>query len=204
LKSHRGWDPGAIELAKEFATKLKAPLFAAQTSRLLIELNRSLPHPSLFSEFTRDLPLVEKQLLIEDYYLPYRARIEDWIGANHRGGRAPFILHISVHTFTPKLDGEVRDADIGLLFDPGRAREAEFCRAWRERLQADYPALRVRDNYPYLGTDDGFTTWLRYRYPTDAYAGIELEVNQSWPLGNKQEWKRLQTALAETLQRVLL
>ena len=32
------------------------------------------------------------------------------------------------------LDGEVREADIGLLFDPRHEVEARLCGAWRSRL----------------------------------------------------------------------
>ena len=41
-------------------------------SRLLIEPNRSLHHPQLFSEFTRDLSEARKDEIIEEFYLPYR------------------------------------------------------------------------------------------------------------------------------------
>jgi predicted N-formylglutamate amidohydrolase len=198
LKSHRGWDPGALELARHLHAAIGSELFEAETSRLFVELNRSLLHPALFSEFTRELPLAERQAIIHDYYLPYRMEIEeflgDWISRGYR------VLHISVHTFTPKLDGQVREADIGLLFDPARRWETESCRSWRMRLQAADAKLRVRDNYPYLGTDDGLTTYFRHRFPTDTcYAGIELEVNQAWPLGKKLRWQWLQEVLAQTL-----
>ena len=122
--------------------------------------------------------------------------MEEWIA--RRLGRGERVLHLSIHTFTPELDGEVRDADIGLLFDPASPWETGFCHAWGHRLESNCHNLRIRDNYPYLGTDDGFTTYLRYRFPRD-YAGIELEVNQSWPLGRKSQWEWLQEVLAKTL-----
>jgi hypothetical protein len=37
----------------------------------------------------------------------------------------------------------------------------------------------VRRNYPYRGTADGFTTYLRRQFSARKYLGIELEVNQS-------------------------
>ena len=40
LETHRGWDPGALELAGQMASKFDAPLYAATTTRLLIDLNR--------------------------------------------------------------------------------------------------------------------------------------------------------------------
>ena len=38
LRSHRGWDVGALTLAEEMAHALDAPLFASTTTRLLIDL----------------------------------------------------------------------------------------------------------------------------------------------------------------------
>ena len=38
---------------------------------------------------------------------------------------------------------------------------------------------RVRRNYPYLGKGDGLTTWLRRRFFSSEYAGVEIELNQA-------------------------
>lgn len=176
LQSHRGWDPGALELAERFAASLNAPLFSSTVSRLLVELNRSLHHRALFSEFTRDLSPQVQTTIVQTYYLPHREAVEkqirDYLAAGQR------VLHIGVHSFTPKLHGKVRQADIGLLYDPQRPREKRFCRTWRAALVQQAPELRVRKNYPYLGTSDGFTTYLRTKFADAQYAGIELEVNQ--------------------------
>jgi predicted N-formylglutamate amidohydrolase len=45
LDSHRGWDPGALQMARALSTALRAPLVASTTSRLLVDLNRSAGHP---------------------------------------------------------------------------------------------------------------------------------------------------------------
>ena len=71
----------------------------------------------------------------------------------------------------------VRDADVGLLYDPGREWERAICRRWRGVLREVAPDARVRLNYPYRGTADGFPTSLRRRFP-EGYAGIELELNE--------------------------
>ena len=36
------------------------------------------------------------------------------------------VLHVAVHSFTPVLHGERRNADVGLLYDPARPRERAF------------------------------------------------------------------------------
>lgn len=149
--------------------------FHSTTTRLLVDLNRSVGHRALFSEYTRALPEAERDTILETHYHAWRdavvGRIDDW----RRRGDA--VVHVSVHSFTPKLAGKVRDADIGLLYDPGRTWEKAICRRWRLVLREVAPDARVRLNYPYRGTADGFTKHLRRRFP-ESYAGIELELNE--------------------------
>jgi predicted N-formylglutamate amidohydrolase len=198
LETHRGYDPGALDLFKELS---RLAIFSQEymISRLLIEPNRSLGHPQLFSEFTAQLPEAQKEELLEEYYLPYRNFVEGRIAALISEGKE--IVHISVHTFTPQLEGEIRDADLGLLFDPARKPEEEFCQKFEEQIFRQNSNLKTRFNYPYLGVDDGFTTYLRKRFP-DHYAGIELEVNQKYVQENKIE-KRLKNDLFEALSKIL-
>ena len=55
LPTHRGWDPGALLLAREMAERFGAPLYYDETTRLLADLNRSVGTPDLHSEATRHL-----------------------------------------------------------------------------------------------------------------------------------------------------
>jgi hypothetical protein len=71
------------------------------------------------------------------------------------------VLHFSVHSFTPRLRGDVRHTDIGLLFDPSRAAEERFCRALRAELRREFADLRIDMNEPYSGVSDGLTSTLR-------------------------------------------
>ena len=201
LISHRGWDPGALELACEIAAELETPIYYGTWTRLLVELNRSLGEAALFSEFTRDLPEPDKQLLVAKHWHPFRHRVESHVGLSvAEGGH---VLHLSVHTFTPELGGVVRDADIGILFDPSRKAEVAVAQAWKFALETVAPELVVKFNYPYLGTDDGHTTGLRRRFPDPGYAGIELEVNQKFPLHDKKRWAEVRNAIIESLRLVV-
>jgi predicted N-formylglutamate amidohydrolase len=176
LATHRGHDIGAAWLARWLAGRLDAPLFLGRVTRLLIDLNRSLHHRHVFSAYTRGLPAGEKARVIERHYRPYRdavtAAVESAIAAGQR------VLHVAVHSFTPRLGDVVRTADIGLLYDPGRSSESALCHAWQDALGALAPGLAVRRNYPYRGVADGFTSSLRRRLGAAVYAGIELEVSQ--------------------------
>ena len=159
LDSHRGYDPGSLVMAKALASACRAPLVASTISRLLIDLNRSIGHPQLFSAVTRAAPAETRAQIVEQYYRPYRVQVERLVRqAVSRGHR---VIHISSHSFTAELDGRVRGADVGLLYHPGRRGEAEVCARWKESLAALAPELRVRRNYPYAGKGDGLTSHLR-------------------------------------------
>ncbi len=201
LESHRGHDPGALTLARELAAALDAPLVVSTVSRLVIDLNRSPGHPRLYSEITRPLPTATRREILRRYYLPYRERVEGLIAAQlARGG---WVLHISAHSFTPVLDGVVRNADVGLLYDPRRPAEAALCRRWQQAMRSLAADIRVRRNYPYTGRSDGLTAWLRRRFPAQGYLGIELEVNQRHPLSGGPAWRALRALVIEALRRSL-
>lgn len=200
LASHRGYDPGALALARDLARAFDAPLVASTVTRLLVELNRSARHPQLYSEATRDLPRAEKAQISARYYEPYRREVERRVAEARERGRR--VLHISSHTFTPVLDGEVRNADVGLLYDPRRPGERALCERWRQSLSARAPGLRVRRNYPYRGYEDGLTTYLRRRFGR-GYLGVELEVNQRHVLAGGRTWRMLRNVILESVADII-
>lgn len=196
LHSHRGYDPGALAVARKLARTFAAPLFISTTSRLLIDLNRSIGHPKLYSEAARNAPAGVRREILGRHYLPYRDAVEAHIAESISHGSR--VIHLSSHSFTPVLDGMVRNADIGLLYDPARAGEAELCRRWQARLKSQAPELKVRRNYPYTGRSDGFTAFLRRRFPSDLYVGIELEINQKHVFPGGRRWLATQDIVVET------
>lgn len=175
LDSHRGWDPGAWTLAKSLGMHFNISPLPYYETRLLIEPNRSLDHAQLFSEFSNGLPDDKKDKLVKEYYLPFREKVLRTIS----NMKTP-VLHLSIHTFTPVYNGEVRTVDLGLLFDPSRKNEMDFCKNWRKQLMAEFPHWNIDFNEPYKGIDDGFTTYLRTQFSNEQYLGIELEWNQKW------------------------
>ena len=90
------------------------------------------------------------------------------------------VVHLSVHSFTPFLDGRERRTDLAFLYDPARAGERTLARRWVEELRTRIPERSIRRNHPYRGVSDGLTTWLRRATGSDRYLGVEVEVNQRW------------------------
>ena len=175
LATHRGWDPGALTLARQLARTLGAPLVVATTTRLFVDLNRSEDHPRVLSEFTRVLATAARERIFETYHRPYHAAVRAAI-IKHFDKRAR-VIHFSVHSCTPVLRGVVRDLDVGLLYDPRRKFEVKVCDTLASAIESEMP-LRIRRNYPYRGVSEGLTTTLRREYHARDYAGIEIELNQ--------------------------
>lgn len=196
LDGHRGWDPGALDLAKALAKKLECPLVVNLTTRMLIDCNRTLGHPELFSEVSKGLGRRHKMRLLAMHYRPHWRKVEKSLAM--KKNKTP-VLHLGIHSFTPVLNGKKRTVDVGILYDPKRKRESDLAKRWGEALRELRPKLRVRMNQPYKGTSDGLTTALRKKYGIKRYAGLELEVNQAFPKGNRRKWSELKKALHDSL-----
>ncbi len=201
LDSHRGWDPGALELARTLASRFEAPLFRGVVTRLLVDLNRSLQSPTLFSEYALRLEEKERLGLLARYWEPYRHAVRHCLEERLESRRT--VLQFSVHSFTPKLRGDARRTDIGLLFDPRRKGEQDFARTLRAALQGELPELRIDMNEPYSGVSDGLTTTLRAEFPRARYLGLEFEVNQRLARGERARWRALQKRIGNALARAL-
>ena len=199
LHTHRGWDEGSLAIGRYLSNQLSAPLYAQPVTRLLVEMNRSVDNPELFSDYSRHLLVEEKQVILDRFYLPYRDEVEYKI--RHLTETNAQVIHLSVHTFTPVFDGIERQVEIGLLCDEELEYEAEFCNIWKRTLERDLPQYLTMVNLPYNGADDGFTTYLRTRFPSAQYLGIELEVNQKY-VGTKK-FDQIQKALSRTLLQLL-
>lgn len=191
LQSHRAYDIGALEVYEAFCSAIK-PDYAikGEYSRLLVELNRSLHHQHLFSSITKSLSKNEKEEILKTHYFPYRKDIEAQVASFlNKSNR---VVHLSIHSFTPELNGVKRNADLAFLYDPGSLDEKDFCLKWKSGLMKKIPEIRIRMNYPYRGTMDGLTTHLRRVFPKN-YLGIELEINNS--LLPSKQWDKWQAEL---------
>jgi predicted N-formylglutamate amidohydrolase len=197
LNTHRGLDIGALAIARVLARTLSVQLHYSQTSRLLVDMNRSLHHRKLFSEFSRACDLETHERLLHTYYYPYRQNLERQI-RNIITDRRP-VLHLSIHSFTPELAGQIRNADFGLLYDPARVLEKRFCGGLKHALDG-HSGRVTRLNYPYRGNADGLTTYLRSQFPQSAYIGIEIEVNQEHILTDNRQISQI---LIKSLREVI-
>src|SRR5665647_152211 len=71
LATHRGYDIGVLEVGRRLED-LAEDAFYGKCSRLLVDLNRSIHHPRLFSSFSRELSRSEREQLVVDWYYSFR------------------------------------------------------------------------------------------------------------------------------------
>ncbi len=172
LQEHIGWDIGARQATEALARSFDAPAALAGVSRLLIDCNRDLAdHELIVSEShgtniprNRHLDGAERDRRIREFYRPYHEAIDSVLARK----RTSFLL--SVHSFTPALNGRERRFDVGVLFD------AYSTHAERLGEALARGGLRVRYNQPYSGLDGLiFSAQLhgsRHRIPY-----LEMEIN---------------------------
>ena len=174
LKTHRAYDIGAQAVFRKLVRFAKPEFYSeGKFSRLFVDLNRTITNKSAFSDFLRDNEKAKAQATA--YWTEYHNNVEKFIVSN-KG--AP-IVHLGIHSFTPVLNGEVRNTDIGILYDPARPQERAYALVIKDEIKRLYPAMKVRFNYPYKGTSDGLTTTLRKKFGP-RYVGIEIEINQKF------------------------
>lgn len=195
LATHRGYDLGALEVARAFGRRLGVEVFAGTTTRLVVDLNRSPGNRNVFSTYTRSLAAEQRAAALAAHYWPYRNAVEDSVAQALAAGET--VLHVSAHSFTPVLRGEVRNCDVGFLYDPRIAGEVRFIEAWHAALAAAAPKLTLRRNYPYRGASDSLVTHLRRHYAGRGYVGMELELNQKHV--GRAGWRALVAVLGATL-----
>lgn len=182
LASQAGWDHGAFEIASRWSEAVGLPVHAGAFTRMFVDLNRPADHPDVIPLVCYGAPVpgnvelsaADRAARLELFHAPYweairrdvRARLAD------RGS----VLHLSSHSFDPSLDPATRTYDVGVLYDPTHAFEAELSERLMFQLRA--AGLAVRANQPYSGTGPAVCTTLRGEMGA-RYAGIELETSHA-------------------------
>lgn len=191
LKTHRAYDIGALAVFRKLVRFAKPEFHCeGKFSRLFVDLNRTITNKSAFSEYHEALDVCDKaaaekaKAQATAYWMEYRDTIEKFVESalkpKTRAAKSkPTVVHLGIHSFTPELNGNVRNADIGILYDPARPQECAYAQLIKDEIKRLYPTMKVRFNYPYKGSSDGLTTTLRKKFGP-RYVGIEIEINQKF------------------------
>jgi len=149
---HIAWDIGAADVTRRLSQRLEVAAILSGYSRLVIDCNRRLDDPTSIPQESdgvevagnRGLTAADRAARAEACFWPYQQAIEGWIGARRAAGHTPII--VSMHSFTPVMDGFERPWHIGVLAN----RDRRVAQPLIEALRGD-PDLSVGDNEPYDG-----------------------------------------------------
>ena len=155
LDQHIGWDIGIGKLAKALAAALDAPAVIGGYSRLVIDCNRRLDDPTSIAQESdriqvpgnRGLTDRDRKARQDEIFAPYHRAIDAVIARKRSAGPDPAIL--SLHSFTPRMNGFARPWHIGILWN----RDPRLPVPLMARLMQE-EGLVVGDNEPYSGKDE--------------------------------------------------
>ncbi len=171
--THWAYDLGASEIVHELAAELGCAAVLSNFTRLLIDPNRELSSTTLFRpdaegqpvELNQALDDHERERRIDGFYRPYHEAIARTAAA--------FTGHtmLSVHTFTPEYEGQIREVEFGVLFD---SKENE-AKSFGEALVA--AGFTIEYNEPWSGKN-GLMYSVEHHANTNGKIGLEIEVRQ--------------------------
>jgi predicted N-formylglutamate amidohydrolase len=181
LRGQASWDHGAYDIARHLGEGLGLAVHAGLFSRMWVDLNRSPDHPDVVPIVSYGEPVPGNAHLtpaaraerVAAFHAPYWRAVAHEVEARLRDRGA--VLHLSSHSFDPALDPAARTYEVGVLYDPAHAFEAEL--AERMLFQLRSSGLDVRANQPYGGLGPALTTSLRRTHAGARYAGIQLETS---------------------------
>ena len=202
LARHVGWDIGAAAVTRSLAHSLDAPALLSGYSRLVVDCNRTLDDPTAFPTVSDRLPIpgnqelgaVDKAERADLFFWPYHRAIHERLDDFALRQIAPAI--VSIHSFTPHMDGLDRPWHIGILWD----RDPRLPMPLIAGLAA-LDGLEIGDNQPYSGHDPEGFTLRNHAVPRGLpHVLIELRQNEIATEEGAERYARyLQTALGPIL-----
>jgi predicted N-formylglutamate amidohydrolase len=176
-RCHLAVDIGAGTLTRALASSLSVTAVLCEYSRLVVDCNRQLLDPSAFLEFgdgivipgNRNLRPEQKAMRADAVYWPYHEAVAEEIKRLQSYGTPPAVL--SLHSFTPVLNGVARRWHMGVLWDADKRLADVFMKGLGE---AGY---LVGDNEPYSGkAPQDFT--IDYHAEANGLPHVGLEIRQ--------------------------
>ena len=159
FKLHIAYDIGAAEVTRRLSAKVNAMAVLAGYSRLVIDCNRQPGDPTAIPEVSDNIAIpgnqglgeADKLARTEQVFWPYHHAVSNALDHLWRLGTPPALL--SVHSFTPSLNGQDREWDIGVLWN----RDPRLADRFLLKLAEHPEKLHVGDNQPYSGKEIAYS-----------------------------------------------
>lgn len=146
-ESHVGWDIGAEAVTRMISKALGAPAVLQPYSRLVIDCNRPPDAADAIPDVNhgvqvlgnRDLTESARAARVAEIFEPFQATVA------HCLEQHPRRIVLSIHSFTPMLNGQPRPWHIGFLFRKDNETSTRLGRF----IQDAQPQLTIGMNEPY-------------------------------------------------------
>lgn len=201
LQMHWGYDIGAADVAEEIVRCTRSVGVFSRFSRLVCDPNRDPDDPTWIREqvegyaltFNRGIDEKERQRRRTLYHDPYHATVDGLLHRRLARDRAVWL--VSIHSFTPNYMGEVREMEMGVLYDDPRLEPAvgDLSQAFIDlgfetAINAPYSGF---DHLMYAANRHGRAHQMRY---------LELEIRQDL-IERADDARRVGRLLGNTLRR---
>lgn len=200
IDQHIAYDIGAEMLARSLAQRLGCTLILQRYSRLVIDCNRPPGSLTSIPAISDDIPIpANDPLSVADRRRRESAIFEPYAHTCQRAVSRPGLrLALSIHSFTPRMNGIDRPWDISLLYRHPASHGDTLLSLCREF----WPELIVGDNEPYTIEDDSDWFVPVCAEPNGlAHSLIEVRNDHLQSHGHCQSWaSRLQKLVVEYLQ----
>jgi predicted N-formylglutamate amidohydrolase len=202
LARHIGWDIGAADVTRRLARILDAPALLNHCSRLVIDPNRRPRTPTsipIVSDGTlisgnASVPPCKVLRRIRRCFLPYHRAVARRIASFRRGGVVPVV--IAVHSLTPRMNGQNRPWQVGILWRADRRLSVDVLSGLRGHAD-----VCVSENQPYSGIDEfGFTVEFHAQRGRLPHLMIELRQDEITTTTAAERYAKI---LGEALQKPL-
>ena len=149
LQKHIAWDIGVAKVTQVMSELLDAPAIMANYSRLVVDLNRRIDHPTAFVTSNEGQPIPgnitmsheDKNHRVTEIYGPYHEEVTRLIDSFLERDIVPAL--ISIHSFTPIFYKQVRPWEIGVLWVQDERLPEPTITHFRDK------GFTVGDNEPY-------------------------------------------------------
>jgi len=202
LARHIAWDIGIADVTRRLSKRLDAPAALAGYSRLVIDCNRKLGNPTSMAQESdhvavpgnRGLTPAQRAQRVDALFTPYHDAVTRILESRLRAGLVPAL--VSMHSFTPVMNGFERPWHIGILWN----RDPRLPLPLMKRLAAE-PGLTVGDNEPYSGrAEQGYSIYVHGQDLGIPHVLIEVRQDLIDTHHGAAEWaERIGNALADVL-----
>lgn len=207
LDRHIAYDIGAAEVTRHLADMLDAPAVLGGYSRLVIDLNRPLDDPTSIAAVSdgiavpgnQDLDAAARTRRAQTFFHPYHTDLAGRLTAARNRGVVPALL--SIHSFTPVMDGDERPWHIGVLWNRDDRIAGPLMHRLRQGGDRLWPGLCIGDNQPYSARASyGYTMAVHAESVGLPHVLVEIRQDLIDTATGQATWAGI---LGRVLQRVL-